>query len=67
MINYSLICSNDHQFEAWFRSYDDYNNQVNSKLIDCNFKHIDIGSFVSAKWVQQMSDSEKIVDDIENN
>ena len=35
MINYSLICSNDHQFEGWFRSYEDYNNQVNSKLIDC--------------------------------
>ncbi len=35
------------------------------KLIDCNFKHIEIGSFVSAKWVPQMSDSEKIVDAIE--
>ena len=35
MINYSLICSNEHQFEAWFRSYDDYNNQISSKMIDC--------------------------------
>tara|TARA_A100001011_G_C13774952_1_gene620756 strand:+ start:13 stop:480 length:468 start_codon:yes stop_codon:yes gene_type:complete len=35
MISYSLICSKEHQFEAWFRSYDDYNNQVISKMIDC--------------------------------
>ena len=35
------------------------------KLINCNFKHIEIGSFVSAKWVPQMSDSEKIIDAID--
>ena len=35
MINYSLICNKDHKFEAWFRSYDDYENQIKSGLLNC--------------------------------
>ena len=35
-----------------------------NKLIDCNFKSIEIGSFVSPKWVPQMADSDIIIDKI---
>ncbi len=35
-----------------------------NKLIDCRFKNIEIGSFVSPKWVPQMADSAFIVDQI---
>ena len=35
MINYSLICNKDHKFEAWFRSYDEYNKQIKLGLLNC--------------------------------
>ena len=38
-------------------------NLIN-KLISCNFKFIEIGSFVSPKWVPQMADSDIIIDKI---
>ena len=39
-------------------------NLIN-KLISCNFKFIEIGSFVSPKWVPQMADSDIIIDKID--
>ena len=38
-------------------------NLIN-KLINCNFKQIEIGSFVSPRWVPQMADSEVLIDKI---
>ena len=38
-------------------------NLIN-KLINCNFKAIEIGSFVSPRWVPQMADSDIITDKI---
>ena len=38
-------------------------NLIN-KLINCNFKAIEIGSFVSPRWVPQMADSDIIMDKI---
>ena len=38
-------------------------NLIN-RLINCNFKAIEIGSFVSPKWVPQMADSDIIIDKI---
>ena len=35
-----------------------------NKLINCNFKAIEIGSFVSPRWVPQMADSDIIFDKI---
>ncbi|MAH89129.1 MAG: hydroxymethylglutaryl-CoA lyase [Pelagibacterales bacterium] len=35
-----------------------------NKLINCNFKAIEIGSFVSPRWVPQMADSDIIMDKI---
>tara|TARA_Y100001968_G_C19224562_1_gene651420 strand:- start:172 stop:633 length:462 start_codon:yes stop_codon:yes gene_type:complete len=35
MITFSLKCGNNHQFEGWFRSSDDYEDQVKKGLISC--------------------------------
>jgi len=35
MIRYGLICDNDHEFEAWFRSGEDFEAQKSRKLVSC--------------------------------
>ena len=35
-----------------------------NKLSECNFKNIEVGSFVSPKWVPQMADSNKVLERI---
>ena len=35
MISFSLKCENNHQFEGWFRSSFDYEDQVKKGLISC--------------------------------
>lgn len=35
MIRYALICEYDHQFEGWFGSSDDFDDQQARGLLDC--------------------------------
>ncbi len=35
MIRFSLSCDHDHEFEAWFRSNDDFDTQQKRGLVDC--------------------------------
>jgi hypothetical protein len=35
MISFSLKCENNHQFEGWFRSSVDYEDQAKKGLISC--------------------------------
>ncbi len=35
MIQYSLICENDHKFDAWFRSASAYDEQVARGIVSC--------------------------------
>lgn len=35
MIRYSLECSNQHQFDAWFRNSGDYDRQRKRELVKC--------------------------------
>ena len=35
MIVYNLGCTNDHRFEGWFSSADDYERQTSAKLLSC--------------------------------
>lgn len=35
MIIYDLSCDNDHKFEGWFRSADDFEQQLQTRLITC--------------------------------
>jgi hypothetical protein len=37
MIRYALACDNDHEFEAWFSTSDDYDAQVVRGLVECPF------------------------------
>jgi len=35
MIKYSLICDQDHEFEGWFNSSDDYDTQRKRGFVEC--------------------------------
>lgn len=35
MIVYNLGCANDHRFEGWFSSVEDFDHQTHSKLLTC--------------------------------
>jgi hypothetical protein len=35
VIRFSLICEHDHEFEAWFRSGDDFEAQKRRGFVDC--------------------------------
>lgn len=35
MIQYSLVCENDHKFEAWFRSGKAYDDQQKKGIVTC--------------------------------
>ena len=35
MINFSLICKKNHEFEGWFRTSEDYESQIKQGLISC--------------------------------
>lgn len=35
MIRFSLVCDKDHEFEAWFRSNDDFDTQSRRGFVEC--------------------------------
>jgi len=35
LIRFSLICEREHEFEAWFRSNDDFDTQKKRGFVDC--------------------------------
>lgn len=35
MIRFSLVCDKDHDFEAWFRSNDDFDTQAKRGFVEC--------------------------------
>ncbi|MEK1886785.1 MAG: DUF1178 family protein [Phyllobacterium sp.] len=35
MIRFSLHCDHEHEFEGWFRSNDDFDSQVEKRLVNC--------------------------------
>ena len=35
MVVYNLVCNEQHSFEGWFPSFEDYQNQAEKKLISC--------------------------------
>ena len=39
MIRFSLHCDNAHEFDAWFRSNEDFDGQKKSGLLSCPFCH----------------------------
>ena len=39
MIRFSLCCENDHEFDGWFRSNDDYDTQKKRGFVSCPVCH----------------------------
>ncbi len=37
MIIFDLTCNNDHHFEGWFQSQENFDQQLNSGLVSCPF------------------------------
>jgi hypothetical protein len=37
MIRYALTCENEHPFEAWFSTSEDYDDQAGRGLVECPF------------------------------
>lgn len=35
MIRFGLVCEKEHEFEAWFRNGDDFEDQKDRKLVSC--------------------------------
>lgn len=35
MIKYQLVCNAKHEFDSWFRSSSDYDNQLGANLLSC--------------------------------
>jgi len=35
VIRFSLVCERDHEFEAWFRSNDDFDTQMKRGFVEC--------------------------------
>lgn len=61
MIVYELKCSNDHQFESWFKNIDFFESQKKNKLIDCPLcgsRDIDI-VFTPLRIIQKENISKK--------
>ncbi|MEN8723254.1 MAG: DUF1178 family protein [Alphaproteobacteria bacterium] len=37
MTTYALVCDKEHEFEGWFRSSSDYDDQLAKKLLSCPY------------------------------
>lgn len=37
MISFNLVCSNEHEFEGWFRNSDEFETQAKKKRIECPY------------------------------
>ena len=40
MINFSLKCEKNHEFEGWFRTSEDYESQIKQGLVSCPFCNV---------------------------
>jgi hypothetical protein len=61
MIHFSLHCDDDHEFEGWFRSNDDFDAQVQKQLVSCPVCGSDkVGKALMAPSVATGRQKEKI-------
>ncbi|WP_271897346.1 DUF1178 family protein [Candidatus Phyllobacterium onerii] len=61
MIHFSLHCDDDHEFEGWFRSNDDFDAQVEKQLVSCPVCGSDkVGKALMAPSVATGRQKEKI-------
>lgn len=68
MIKYSLICDQDHEFEGWFGSSDDYDKQRKRGFVECpNCGSQKISKALMAPGVagtKKSSDSDQVIANI---
>ena len=67
MIKYNLRCENDHEFESWFRSSSDYDDQVASNHVTCPYcNSVSIDKALMAPNVSTSKSKAKPVEAVHN-
>lgn len=63
MIRYRLICSQDHEFEAWFRDSGAYDGQVKRQQVSCpHCGDVDVAKAVMAPGIASSANSDKFAE-----
>jgi len=67
MIKYNLKCENNHDFESWFSSSDEFDNLSKKKLLDCIYcSSKNIEKSIMAPMVSLVNDKNNEFNSIEN-
>ncbi len=67
MIKYNLRCENDHEFETWFRSSSDYDEQIDGKQVSCPYcDSVSIEKALMAPNVSTSKSKDKPVEVVNN-
>tara|TARA_B100000161_G_C33276055_1_gene292042 strand:+ start:78 stop:500 length:423 start_codon:yes stop_codon:yes gene_type:complete len=67
MIKYNLKCENNHEFESWFSSSDEFDNLNKKKLLECIYcSSKSIEKSIMAPMVSLVNDNKKEFNSLEN-
>ena len=67
MIKYNLKCENNHEFESWFSSSDEFDNLNKKKLLECIYcSSKSIEKSIMAPMVSLVNDNKKEFNNLEN-
>ena len=67
MIKYNLKCENNHDFESWFSSSDEFDNLNKKKLLECIYcSSKNIKKSIMAPMVSLVNDKKNELNSIEN-
>ena len=67
MIKYNLKCENNHDFESWFSSSDEFDNLNKKKLLECIYcSSKSIEKSIMAPMVSLVNDNNKEFNRLEN-
>ena len=67
MIKYNLKCENNHEFESWFSSSDEFDNLNKKKLLECIYcSSKSIEKSIMAPMVSLVNDNNKEFNSLEN-
>ena len=67
MIKYNLKCENNHEFESWFSSSDEFDNLNKKKLLECIYcSPKSIEKSIMAPMVSLVNDNKKEFNSLEN-
>ena len=67
MIKYNLKCENNHEFESWFSSSDEFDNLSKKKLLECIYcSSTSIEKSIMSPMVSVVNDKKNVFNSIEN-